>query len=283
MSGRWAGVQKEFTRDFCLDEAVLRKIYDVFRKYAEKLPEKTRIMFRVKKADDFYYDTPDIEDVLGDENSRDKKILKVGIWIERERPEEVPLFDQNEKYLAIVNFRSDRSEKVKLSTEGKDRDWCYLFADELESQIQRTFSKNRFRFLSYRSTEGILTLSLMSILISLIFYYALRSPRIPLDTIQSMTTDAQVYKLLELQTQLSPKLNWAFPAIFIVIIASMLSVSLRPISRLFSKIYRSVFYWGDMEAAHDRFRSRIRNFCWVILGGLIVTIIGGIIVALVRM
>ena len=282
MSERWAGVHKEFNRDFCLDETVLRKIYEVFRKYAEKLPEKTLILFRVKKADDLYYDTPDIEDVLGDENSRDKKILKLRIWIERERPEEVPLFDHNEKYYAIVTYHLDNEDKIVFSTEGKDKDWCYLFADELESQIQRTFIKNRFRFLSYKTTEGVFVFSLVAILMSLLFRFYLPSPRISMDSIQKMTTEMRIYKLLELQAQLQPSINWMFPATFLILIGAMVTILLRPFSRLFSNLFRSVFYWGDMQAAHNKFRSRIRNFSWVILGGLIVTIVGGIIVALVR-
>ena len=276
MSDR-AGISKEYKKDFCLDEGLLRKIHDVFRKFAEKLSERPSLSLFVLKSDDSYYETSNIDEVLEDENSVEKAITGLSIRLKKPRESEVASSSEKDRGIALVRFRPNSEDKVTFDIEEKERDWCYLFADELETQIKRSLIKNRLRFLTGKRSDAIAGLALMGAALTIAMGAVSKLPNYSLDAIKQMTTEQQIFKLLELTTQYKPNYGLFFPILILSMFSFLAIVEIRPLSRLFGKLCRSVFYWGDMKAEYDKYRNLKRNLGWIVLVGLIIALVGGII------
>ena len=114
-----AGTYKEYKSNFHLDEGKLRKISDVVKNHASKLPNKTYINYRVNREDESFYDTSTIDEVLADDNTPGRSIKLIGIElnnteesVERERH----FGPEQRKALVIIIFdRFGKDEKVMVS------------------------------------------------------------------------------------------------------------------------------------------------------------------------
>jgi len=277
-----AGITKRFTKNFLLDETKFRKICDVIRKHSEKLEEETYLGFFVRREDDSYYDTKNIEEVLKDDNIPGKAIQRVSISLMKKRPDkDKPTFNSEDKPIVFVAFIQDVEEKVTVGVEEKERDWCFLLSDDLTIQVQRTFKKRIFPFFTSKIFEIFVFTALGGGLIMWSSYFLTRVyPDIPLDSIHSMTTEMQIKKILELHIEQNIKSPWIIFAIMFSWILVFALIEIRPISRIIKKLNRSVFYWGDMKTIHDNFMAKVRRFKWGIGIAFIISTLAALIINL---
>ena len=274
-----AGIAKQYKRSFLLDETKLRKIVDVLRGHAKKLDRDTFVLFYVEKGEDTFYETRDIEEVLVDDNTPEKRISTVNIRLRGQRPEgQQNQKPASEETIALASFRLFADEKVNYIVDEKNRDWCLLLADELETQIKRTFTGRSLSVLKGKSLEIVSLLLLVAVFAMWASWFSPSSePLLSIDNIRTLSVEERITKTLELvskhNTSILPNpIAWLLIALVIVFI------ELRPLSRLVENSTRSVFYWGDMIPAHDRYAKRVLQIKWGVGIAFLVSLIAGLIV-----
>lgn len=191
-----AGIFKEHKLNFLLDEGKLRKIVEVMEKYRDKKEDEPRLKFSVFRSDDSWYETSEVDDVLADDNTQGKKIdnLMLDLIIARENES----IAKNSDPLCRVRFRSRMDIKVDFAINDSDRDWCFLLAEDIETQIQRTLRPRRFRWLRENPyidmSVLLLLISIPTLVLGLLLFA--RGPSISQDEIAKLTTDEKLSMLL---------------------------------------------------------------------------------------
>lgn len=236
--------------------------------------------FYVKREDNSFYDTKIIEDVLKDDNIPGKAIKTLIISLMKEHPDkESQAFDSEDKTIVYVGFTQDRDVKVSLGVEEKKRDWCFLLADDLDTQVQRTLKKRSVPFFSSRTFETMVFFIIGAFLMLLLsFAYTSKSLDITMESIQTMTIELKIQKILEILSKQEARVNWFLPSIMFTWVLIFALIEIRPISRIIEKLNCSVFYWGDMKTIYDNFINKVKRFKWGIVIALIISILAGLIV-----
>lgn len=279
-----AGIYKEYLKNFKLDEPKLRKICDVMQTHSEKISEETYLHFYVSQEDNSFYETYDIEDIIKDDNVPGKSIRRLLISVVKGTVDDKEISDgkRQENTIAHCAFTRDRYEKVSYSIQEKERAWCYLLADDLDSQIQRTLQKSFLTTVSGLKIDFSIFLILMALALLAFSFFGTRSePLVPLDSIPTMTNEMILQTLIEHEVKTSMDVNWIAPLFMVSVAVFMILLQLNPISALIKKLNKSVFYWGDMKIDFDNFSAKVKRIKWGVGIAFFVSVSSGIIVALI--
>lgn len=145
-----SGAHKRWQRAFILDEDTLRHLFRILDNYANQLPEKLIIVFGVKRKDNRFYETADLEEVLTDPNISPKTISSLSIGLVYP-PGTVVQADFDEDF-GVVNIDYDKWEHfsnidprphISFSIANENRDWALSLADEIEPHLIQTFNDKR--------------------------------------------------------------------------------------------------------------------------------------------
>ncbi|MFC1950744.1 hypothetical protein ACFLWD_03695, partial [Chloroflexota bacterium] len=271
-----SGIVKGYTHDFLLDEPKLRKIVDVLKERSKKLPYKAYMEFYVEREDDAYYITRDLDEVLQDENTTGKSIRLLTIEIMKSDSDQVKKQKPpgENKPLVFIGFAPKAETKVRLSVTCEIRDWTFLTADEIDSQIKRTLHKRKIQWLKYSDFCLAALVVYLGIFLSSFFIPSLS---ITDAEITSMTTNEQIVKILE---TVGNRDNSLFYQLMLPWVATMFGFFFfaiyRPITHLVSKSRTSFFYWGDMTQIYNKFEQRNNIITTGIIIALVVSILGSI-------
>ena len=280
-----AGISKEYRGGFILDEAKLRKLADVLSTYSQRLSPPATLIFEVHRKDDSFYSTPDIDTVLCDDNSVGKSIQQISVKLFREKPQQQDESDAEPvRGIARVCFGRDDDmpsffpvPETWFAITEKDRDWCFLLADDLDAQIKRIVHK-RSIWLPLRTLDFLVPITILVGLPVWVLRNTFASkPLFSPAELSKMSTDERVEKILTIVSQqnyVSTKLySWVILFLLVITTLMILSVEYRPISRIWSKLYQPVFYWGDMMERYDRQEKLRANIKWVVVIGFIVSLV----------
>lgn len=270
-----AGISKIYTNGFMLDEQKFRKLSDVLKEHAAKLlPVKTTVVYHVHRKDDSFYESTDISQVLADDNSAPKEISSLFIELHKDKPEEIKVHgpDEARKPIVLIGFNPKKKEKVRFLITGDNRDWCFLLADDLDSQIKRTLQTKIPTLFQSHLLDAILMMASLS---AIGIFVAVRASKAGIPPINpSMTLDGKVDLILQLVSQREAKRDLPFVIGLMTAMPFVLLVmASRPFSRCVSLYYRPVFYWGDQIAAHDNFQGKVYIAKWVLGAALLVGLV----------
>jgi len=280
-----AGIYKEYKKHFLVDEGKLRKLYNIIREYGDKLAVPYLIKMTVRRMDKSFYETTEIDEVLADENADGRTIEFITMELHRKAESNDNIketdFDRRKASIILILDRHDK-EKVFFSIQGKNRDWCFLLADELDSNIRRVLTKSP---ILGNYPLAFVDLFVFIVLTGLLLFYLAFSitttpPTLSVDQILSMTIDARTQKLLEMAVNRDSDILWFGPIMLVITAVMMTFIGLRPFSRLFAKMSRSVFYWGDVAPLHDAFEKRVSLIKWGVFIAFLVSFGASIISAL---
>ena len=138
MSAPLSGVHKSYRKTFKLDEGSLRKLTETLREHIKKLSEKDcQIRYTAYRADEYFFETDELDKVLEDDNSKSRRIRRLLIRI-IEKDESSDLDTKEDRSLALIDFDVDDSKPIRVTVRGNDRDWCFLLAEDIDAQIDRT-------------------------------------------------------------------------------------------------------------------------------------------------
>ncbi|MEN6422299.1 MAG: hypothetical protein ABFD76_10165 [Smithella sp.] len=273
-----SGVFKEFKQNFILDEGKLRKIAEVLQTYAEKKTDTPHIEFTVYRIDNSYYETESVDEVLSDDNGAGKEISALIVDLVKPKDKETPKKDQSR--LCRLRFRTGADIKIDFSISDPDRDWCFLLADDIETQIRRVIRPRRLTWLRQSIFLDMASMMLLLNIIAGVFIITsyLRTPSPDVAQIAKLSIDEKLTKLI---LKGSPDYTAIiFLALYMIGTAlAMMIAEARPISKLLSWFDRSVFYWGDRIEAFDGRSATIQKVKWGVIIAFLVSVAASVIVA----
>lgn len=132
-----SGIERDQKGHFLLEEDGLRRIVEVIEAKSKSLPQKTAIVYFVRRKDDRFYETSDLNDVLADPNNSNRRIEHLSIELRRTDPTQ-PIEAWERNWIVNVTFTIEKESRVKFTIASDDRNWSLLLADALEPQVART-------------------------------------------------------------------------------------------------------------------------------------------------
>ncbi len=272
-----AGVIREYTYHFFLDEQKLRKIVDIIDNYSKRLTISTFISFYVEFNDDTFYTTKSIDNILSEDNSIKKQITRLSIRLlknDNDKNHE----DSNTSIVSLA-FRKNKVEEILILVSHEDRDWCFLLIDELDAQIQRIkrkkiFGKIKSIILDFIIAFGILGLNTFFITKYLTIHY---SKGLRIEQINMLTDSQKLNKILENQINnyIDP---WLIPISYLTLIIIFFVIEIKPITKLVSYLSHSVFYWGDIIEIETTYEKKKNIIKITIFLGFIISVLAGLFV-----
>lgn len=250
-----SGLAKHLNKPFVVHEDALIRIKNALEKASGNLEKKTRIVFRVFREDDRFYETEKLEEVLEDPNTNKKKIITL----------EVDLVDEedSDNWIAKVEFIAERRlnffyserDEIHVKISGNDKKWSLILADDLEPQVERVVNKSK-----------IPRWPIWGVAVCLV--YLLYRFSMWFETWMTGNPVEEAYK-----GQYFSFAIFAICAIPFVLSQYMRSIA---VNKLLGP--EAVFLWGQQEVEFQN-RERIRdNFYWVVVVGFVVSVLGSLAV-----
>ena len=235
-----------------MDEDGLRRIAGVVEASSKEIGFPCQIVFYVWRKNDRFYETTDIENVLGDPNIGDKHIRSMSVELRDCSPDRRPE-PWDKDYIVQVFLRKHCRNTVTIDIGAEDRNWALLLADKLEPQIQRAF-------------KGAEVPAWLIILCSAAIVYLLHG------LMNRASVLSQLPRALGISFEVIATLG-----LTVLCYMSLEIGKLRPefLTRYLGP--ESVFLWGDeIEQFSNRRRLR-RNVFWVIVMGFLVSAISSLL------
>ena len=253
---------RTYKSNFNIDEAKLRRLVEIVNNHYDK-PEKEKLNlnFTVLREDEVQFEVTSIDDLIKEGNSKGRELIKLTITMSSSEDNWdktfEAIFDTGREY-------SWRESEIKINVNDKERNSTLVLIDEIESQINRIKIDNNNKILMFflRLVDTILPIAILLLLfsgmnkISILFNMAV--------------AELRVYQLVAI-------IMLSAIAVFFSILALLTSDFL-----LVSKSYKwltgiSTFNWGDKMYSLNKRTKLINNIIWVIIIGLIVSILAGLI------
>jgi hypothetical protein len=288
-----AGISREYSDTFLVDEARLRKLANVLEESGRKLAPRASLHFAVTRSDNSFYSTKDIDVVLGDDNTAARAIVGLELWLEKPT-EQSSAGDQLESVeVARVSFGTGERERffrylsekdpVRFTVINEDRDWCFLLADELDGQIKRVLSA-RPRWFPAEMIDRLLPLIFTAAAFLVAFVSSIpNGPHFTKAAIAAMSSDQRTSAILNLLSLQESRVGWQVTEILggftIAFIMGIALGELRPVTRLWRRVYAPTFYWGDMIVVRDRSARVFNNLKWSVLVAFAVSLIASFVYA----
>jgi len=285
-----AGILKEHKENFILDEGKLRKLVDLLSKHASKKAPATRLEYTVYRRDDSFYVTGSVDEVLADDNvpGKDVTVVTVSLYIEKteqekaeEKRDEKGNATSHERNPCRIRFRSSLEVKADWSISDPDRAWCFLLAEDVETQIQRTLRPRRLAWLRDNHLIDMpATMLIVGLpLAALGLWLYVKGLPVDMAEIEKLTVNEKLTKLLAKKSDMIDISVLIMSSVWILMALIMIFADLRPLSRALKWMDRSVFYWGDQMQAFDAYKSLLTKVKWGIVVAFIVSGLASFLVA----
>lgn len=249
-----SGIIKYLERPFHLTEDDLRRICGEMEKASRDMRTATRVVIHVKRSDDRFYESANIEDILSDANCEGKEIEYIRIELRIVQPEKVRDPWESAHY-AYVEFARKGKTKAKLKIAHDDRNWSLLLADALEAHMERAFDDS-----------GTATWWILMGLVGSLWFLGLRlKPRA-----ERYETWRPIHRFI-----------YEPPRSFLIcaIVGGILGFYSNPLqeSDLYVKFLgpESGFLWGEFERQFEERETFRRSVFWVVVVSFPLSLLGG--------
>lgn len=278
-----AGVTKTYKRDFVLDPTMLGSIVDVINEATAKMSRSTTTLFSVYRQDDSFYRTEELAEVLSDDNTSAKAIKSLVIQLIYGDGTST----KDEDIVLVLSCRRFQDEKIVLIVDSDEREWSFRLAEQLDTKIGRLLGRPRLPLQQTGLIDWLAIAAIMVIVLVIYNWTTMSWSEAPdlltTESLSSLTLEEKFDTfMLALQQRLAVTRSqyiyiWPLAIVFWGVVLAMITA--KPISRFLEKYSRSAFYWGDAIRAYDRARTMESRVIWSVLGALLITIVGGLIVA----
>lgn len=251
-----SGLKREITGHFALDEDGLRRIVGVLEAKASTLPHRWVIVLVVHREDDRFYETLNLADVLSDPNTEEHLIRSLSIEL-RKDDSSATVQPWERTWIVQIAYNSEKTQKkgsIQINVNSEDRTWALLLADELEPQVRRTISSEKIStlmlalfFVSVGAFAAAVTKSLGSHL------------GFSFETIDNIVAAA-----------------WG-----VAILSAFFAIDDRPSWMAHFAGPQSAFAWGERAKSFQASIERQKNFFWVVIVGLLISIASSIYMSIV--
>lgn len=262
-----AYVEHTFEKGFVLDEVTLRKLNEIISKRLMNISDKLILSYHVFRGDSFSYITENIDEVVKEHNDAWRKITKLVLKTTLE-----------EEFNFNLAFSKDGAE---LEITGTDRDEIYLLYSDLREYVNNEIAiRPKFFTKAPRNITMSIMFLLMIGMVSHMMFNVKKMESVKDPLIDKLLQSQNIHE--KLNYILYHKPNTSSLDMFGWMIA-LLILMFFLLTGLFEKACRymfptNVFSIGKMKEVYDSQKLRFSNIFWIILVGLIVSIVGGIVV-----
>lgn len=131
-----SGISKTWKTQFHISTDSLIRIGAELEKASKQLNVPTKVVFRVVRSDDRFYETTDVDHVINDPNGPGREITALTIELRIAEPSKVRDPWESASYVWLITNSTD-SKKTQLTVRHEDRTWALMTADALVAQIDR--------------------------------------------------------------------------------------------------------------------------------------------------
>jgi flagellar basal body-associated protein FliL len=258
-----AYVEHEFKKAYLLDEERLRKVNSILTNRSPTVPDTSAHMYKVFRSDSYSYATDSVDMILKEDNPEWAKIEKLEVSSSK-----------IEKFRLLLVFGKDGT---KLEIEGEDRDQVFLLFSDIKEYLNAEVNTR------WKASERIISLSLMVLTLfalTIVFYFTTSKGYDEEGAKSAMQSTDIASKLNfiiqnQLQKDHSSSIGLVFPLLMLVMLATLTRVP----RRIFCYFYpQNQFLIGKQKVIIEKRREFFSKVFWIIIIGLIVTVIGGILV-----
>lgn len=246
-----SGILKVFRDPFTLKKEHVERITTAILKAQAKLEDESQFYFHVHREDDRFYEVETLNEIFTDPNAEGSRID----FISWNLLQDINETDGTDKPYRILRLRYTMSG-IELHIDGKEMDWALVTADQIEAEIERTLYK-RFNWINF-------TIILGGILVYF-FFARLLVALLRADKFKRKETETVVDMNIMLLIQAPPMLALIHAVLSWDSVWTWLNYS------------PSYFLWGDVVADYSRLSDLSSNLLWVVIVGLVVSVIGNIL------
>ncbi|HEX5372167.1 MAG TPA: hypothetical protein VFW84_05490 [Aquabacterium sp.] len=239
-----SGIERDQKGHFLLDEDGIRRISGILNSKAQSLQQTTTLVYFVRREDDRFYETTELDDLLADPNTYKHRIQHLVIELRKTDPAHT-IAPWDRKWVASISFTFEKEGRVKFTIASDDKNWSLLLADELEPQISRT-----------RVNQKVSTFLLLSFYAALACFFYAGFPKIG----ALIGFSPEVVK------------NIIFFALVGIAIATLGSIGER--NEIIASIFgpESCFCWGEQSRVLERRVEFHKNITWAIIVGFFISL-----------
>lgn len=247
----------ENSNGFYLDEERLRAIYEIITNRSSQ-----KIKYTVYRADNYFYDTFALDDVLRENNPDWRKIIAISIEFEKDSN----VTSQKQTLLSLtfsIPRRKYRSSFFSLYIQDEDRDFVYSLGSDLKKYLTNEVAlKSHFfnaiiRMFNNTSNQNTDNEFSNPIIALLYLLYIITTLFILSTNIVSISLIPEEHMRL---------IMWGFLLLLLLFILLVIYLV-----KLFPT---AIFYIGKEKLAFERKIKRREQIFWVIGAGFIVSIVG---------
>ncbi len=266
-----AGNYQEYSNHFVLSETNLRKIHSVMDEYAAKIGVESNISIYIERENDSFFETRDLDKILSDENTSGKAIKTLSMEIITV-PVEGENLSEKERSKAVIGFMKDKDTKIRFMTSHKERDWCFLLIDELDTQVKRIIKEKPASLLKAKALDLVVALMILIILMGGIAWNV-TDAQINLQEVLANDLDTKINFLVEQEVQRNnSSVIWLIPGMAMTMLIFFFALEFKPITKLVRVSNTSVFYWGDMVSIYDSYIQKRSRIKWGVMIAFVVSL-----------
>lgn len=258
-----------FQKRFLLNEENLRKISDIILKRIND-KDKYKILYTVYRNDSFCFDTENIIDVINEDNSKEQKINRILILVK-----------DIEKKDFVLDLEFDKKETVSFRIKADNKDFVYLLSSDLKDYI-----KNNVAVCLRYSEETVRLINRYFPLLVILFFTLI----IPIKGMYNNIIDKTILNnvlnsndilekvnfIIENNYKTSNDYNFVIIYLIVFIIVFLITIFINRILSVF--IISNIFIIGKEKDVYESRLKRRSNIIWVIVVGLILSVVSGLIV-----
>ncbi len=221
----------------------------MLEKHAKELKFPTKVIFRVEREDNRFYEVDDLAEVVSDPNVDGRKVTSLSIKLVKQYEDEGDVFHYGD--IASVYFVMEPANKVyaildngiRFEVDNNNKNWSLLLADALEPQVERVINSSKV-------------------------------PRFPVVGLFLVAIYAAAKGLSLLEKNEGEVVMRFFSAMIIVSGCAFFIANLRGSSQLISKLIgpESAFLWGQQEERFNSREERRKNIFWGVFVAFVVSL-----------
>lgn len=147
-----------------------------------------------------------------------------------------------------------------------------LLVDELDGQVRRILKGKTVSLSKAKIFDFTFALAIFSVLIIGIAW-DFNSYQIDTTNILSKSLEEKVNFLVEQSAiNRNNKILWYLPGMIFVMLAFLLIIEFKPITRIVRSTNISAFYWGDATEKYDNYLGRREKIKWGVIVAFVVSV-----------
>lgn len=258
-------LKNKFARGFILNQENVIKLKDIVAQRVNTKLEDYILIAKIYREDSLVYTTFDIDDIFKEENSKRNRIIGIELSV-----------DHSEFEMHLV-FEKD--DGCYLEIESNDKDLAYLTFSDTKDYLNSEVLKQSPINTSIVYDKFFSLIAMLLSMISGLVIASITKKKPQQDVIQRLIEATDINEKINyiLNYQINTRPTDILMSLFLGMGSSLITIFLLYI--IIRKLFpHNIFYFGKEMFRYDKIQDLKSKIYWIIVAGLLISIIGGLIV-----